>query len=67
MAKTPTNDQPPRPERFEQPLDAIELVRTGPSDEVIQARIEAGETLDDIAASIAIAEIVNDNTKGESE
>lgn len=56
MAK-PADDLAPRPERFEQPLDAIELVRQEPSEAAIAARLEAGESLEQIAASIAAARV----------
>ena len=61
MAKTPIEEDRTVEETeiyFTQPADAIELVRTEPSDAEIAARLDAGETLDDIAASMAIAEMV---------
>ena len=52
---------------FTQPIDAIELVRVEPSDAAIQARLDAGETLADIAASIAIAQLAAEGDTGGSE
>ena len=54
-------DLPPRPERFEQPIDAIR-----PADDPderhaeIVRRLAAGETAEAIAADLAIREMLSD-------
>lgn len=45
---------------FTQPIDATTFVRHEPSDAEIDARLEAGETLESIAAEIAAARVVSD-------